>query len=430
MRKVSCTQALLFFVLASLIGVVLWSAQTKAQTKSHFKKDKYQLLETRKVTEASVCWLWRIGEKNQLYPFLQQQAHQIIFTNPEGKPIATYAYLPNAEITGSPTRKYLSTVTLEASATPFAELKTICFHVYNHLGEKQYQIKQSIGYDDPLPKCYLLDCGEAILANAALGKLELFSSMGQSKKHILLFSKNVFSYEKPMSLALSKYDQFMAIVTQLEPATLDPLSGQSRSGQPFLFYYSKDGQELWRKPLSEQTAGRVDISPDGMFCVVSHFSSLGQHSESRLTEIYDFSGERIMRLNTLFQQAAFSDDNRYLALANHDQWQLIDLIQKQPLWHSQTQQNRLIIDVRFHPSSKILGLLTGDNEWIGNKFVFTHPKLQLHDIQGKLLWEYEFSPEQIEVPSFAFADSEMRFGIGFRYSYRIYEDKSDFGSKR
>lgn len=392
---------------------------------------KFKLVESQSSRIAVNNWLWQKNENKQLFPFLEQRAEVVLFKDEAGTVVSEHAYLPNSEIPVSPAQKYLALKKLVKTENSHSEKRVIEYHIFNSNGEKQYRLARPIIADEPIPGCYLFDNGGALLADAPAGQLEFFDPSGEKQKVISLFGDNLYNYEKPMSISIAGQTNAIAVVTQKSPATINPETGEVESGQPFLIYLTRAGKENWRKALPEEHAGQVSISPNGHFCAVSQYSTLGPQTPVLVTEIYDSGGNPLMSFNSLFKQALFSNDSRYLALVEQDEWRLIDLVKQVEICHHYlaASEQRMIIDLHFHPAQNILALVTGVSRWKENQFLYQQPQVLLYDLKGSLKGKQSFEQDIVN-PSFIFSDSDLKFGIGFQHSFQTYEVKREIDSQK
>ena len=242
---------------------------------------------------------------------------------------------------------------------------------------------------------------------------------------MLLSPEVVYDYEKPLKLIFNEETTEITVLTQLQPATLNPVSGQAISGKPVLIQLDKTGNLLWQRQLSGQFAGELAVSPAGNVSIVSCYSTLAHKVPIELIAQYDQSGHRCWQRTDAFQRAIFSPDQTQVLLVdqNHAQLLAVDTGVQQAFLQL-PEKNRHILAAAFLNGSGI-ALLHGLLYWQDGGFVYQKPELSFFSPAGREMQTHTFADRTVLSPALYFDTQKHQLAVGFQFGYEILEVNID-----
>jgi hypothetical protein len=370
-------------------------------------------------------WRWRISAENGIHVFLKIKFDEVEFLRPSGKRISNFAYLPHSKIISSKKQNYVAFIKNVILAEQPTEQREISYLICNYQGEEQYTIPLKLHYDDPVPAIVIADDGRSILFEGSTGTVTVFTSQGEVLQKIDLFEDDVDALEKPIDGAVSTIAGKFVITAQKRPMTFHEKNDKYVSGEPWIFCFSFDGMELWKKPLGLITTSRVEISHKGKYVAVSYYSPSHQSDPTLRTTIFDEKGFSVMDIPHNFEKLDFSKDENSIYLCNRDQLFSINPTNKnyKKIKMAIHEERTIIAGLRVNKVKDGLIVLTAKSVFQNNRFEFVEPVLFQFDFQMEKKWEFSLPGDKFIEASIQLNDKEI--GIGFLSGYKIYEEHGE-----
>ncbi|OQX94791.1 hypothetical protein B6I21_08760, partial [candidate division KSB1 bacterium 4572_119] len=299
-------------------------------------------------------YFFREDKQKKIYPFLKVSENELEFFLPDGRLLTTFSYLPQSNVITSKGQNFVAFIQRSDSfEVPglYADKKKFVYRITNFKGQEKYSIKLELHQSEPIPAIYLNNDGRSILVDGAAAKIQLFSLNGAIIRSIDLFEDNIYNYEKPIYCATNALGNF-AVIAQKKPATFIEDNAEFISGEPWLFYFSHDGTEIWRKKLDAWSVSDLSISESGRIILVSSHTPVYGSNPRLKTYIFDSSGEEMAALPLLFRYAAFTDRDSLFYLADRSGIFLVDIENGKLNWQNfyNFEKTKTIINI-FHTSN-------------------------------------------------------------------------------
>jgi hypothetical protein len=367
-------------------------------------------------------WRWRISAENRIHVFLQIKFDEVEFLRPTDKPISSFAYLPHSTVISSKKKNYVAFIKNSIFPEQPTEQRIISYLICNYQGEVQYTIPLTLHYDDPIPSIAVADDGRSILFEGSTGTVTVFTSKGELQRKIDLFENDVAALEKPIAGAVSTNAGKFVITAQKRPLTFEKKTNEYLSGEPWIFCFSFDGMELWKKPLGLITTSRVEISHNGKYVAVSYYSPSYQSDPTLRTTIFDEKGFGVMEVPHIFEKLEFSTNENDIVFINRDHLISINLTDKiyKKIKITSQEQGTIITSLKVNDISNRAIVLTAKPVFQNNRFEFVEPVLFQFDYQLEKKWEFSLPGDKFIEASIQLNGKEI--GVGFLSGYKIYEE--------
>jgi len=298
----------------------------------------------------------------------------------------------------------------------------IMVDVYTTNADVLYQIQMQQFYDDTLPTIMLSDEGSMIAGQAASGTVWFYNAAGALTKEVRLFSTSSYDLERVLQLDLSAGTQRLAVIATERNAS--HLQGRADyiSANPFVFLFDLSGNEEWRQPLPESSAGRILMSPDGQYIVASSYSVDMRGYVKRNTRLFDRNGDKITDFDYLFRTSAFSPDSQFLLLAEKNKAMAVRTEDGHKSWQKRVSRTKgMVAAVSLTNDGQTSAVLVAKNKFQNKKFIFFDPEIQIINKSGNVIQTIDLSDETFVAPEFKFSTTGKELSVGFRQSLQIYE---------
>lgn len=290
-------------------------------------------------------------------------------------------------------------------------------------GEKLFSLSRKQYYDDSLPAVVVSNSdGSVIIGQNTSGKLWFYDSHGVLSKEVELFVDASYDLERVLHLDLSADGERLAVVASKRGASPLGSDAPHPSGEPHLFLFTHQGDEVWRKPLPDFNTSSVAISANGVHIIANSYTVDMPGNVKKTASLFDLNGETIARFDLLFKYAHFSPDSEFLLLAENSKALVVQLSTGNLVWsHTLPAKEGMITAGRLADKAEVAVLLVAQNEYREGAFVFTRPKLKVFDHPGNLHQEIPIKDETFEHPALKLSADHQYISIGFDHSYHIYE---------
>jgi len=301
-------------------------------------------------------------------------------------------------------------------------IQHLIVEVYTTNADVSYQIQMQQFYDDTLPTIVLSDEGGIIAGQAASGTVWFYNATGDLMKKVRLFSTPSYDLERVLQLDLSAGTQRLAVIATQRNAS--HLRGRADyiSANPFAFLFDLSGDEEWRRPLPESSAGRISVSPERQYIVASSYSVDMRGYVKKNARLFDGNGDEITDFDYLFRTAVFSQDSQVLLLAEKNNVMAVRTKDAHKSWQKRISRKKgMIAAVSLTGDGQTAAILAAKNKFQNNEFIFFKPEIQIINKSGNLIQTIDLNGETFVSPELKFSATGKELRVGFRESYQIYE---------
>lgn len=406
----------LFFVCIILFHVyTLFSANKIVQLERIFQAG----------IDQAIDWLWRPDSNRQLYPFVKLEFGQLTFLEKNGSVFKRTPRLPYSNVVTSPNQDFIGAVEIVGENTLAVDDKLFHYRIFSWNGIELFTIEKMKPYDEPLQAIYLFNDGGALLTDGARGSFELYRKNGHLNQRIVLFDDTEFDYEKPIECVIPENDDVFFVVTQKRPMTRDGETKQLVSGEPWIFCFTRDGEELWRKSIDHPTFSRVSASPAGQYIIISHHSLMEDDSPVLGSTVFDSDGNSILEIPINFRTSAFSADERQLFLADKKNVYSVDLAKRsvQKIYSVPETEDRFITKILVEDSGKEVIALIAQSVFQNNRFEFIEADVRKISSTGQVMWHIDLRDDVFVTPSIHIFKSQI--AIGCNSNFKLFRENRD-----
>lgn len=376
---------------------------------------RYQL-ERREVHPDPVLFWLTPGGQDDVFRMSRVQGGQIRFPDATGLALPEGFLFPVVSANG----RYWGTVAL--SGDPLTE-RQLHFSVYEGSGTLRYRLERVQHFDEPLPSLRLSGRdGALVISRSSTGQVWFYDQQGALIRELDLFPNLTYDLERIVTPEISDDGKTVAVLAGKRGAAPAGSDAPIPSAEPHLFLFTRDGELRWQQPLDEFTPGELAISAGGEHLAASGYTiEIGGRSTQR-SVVYDRAGKIILETPRRFEMAHFSSDGQFLLLADKKSAQLIELRSGVILWNKQYPDKKTgqLCAVRIGDSARTAALLSANNEYHPEGFVFTDPRLEILDRAGSLLQELTFPQAQFREPALLLSPDAATLFIGFQDQHQIY----------
>ncbi|MFZ5516024.1 MAG: hypothetical protein ACOY90_05270 [Candidatus Zhuqueibacterota bacterium] len=384
-----------------------------------------QLLMARQSPGTAIDWQWRLGSNLQLFPFMKIETESLRFLDENGRERNDVPYLPHSVVSIAPNRSCIGSAELIGENTLAPEDKIFRYRMHSGDGRLLYSFEKKKPYDEPLWSMYTFSTGRALLTDGARGSAELYDEAGQLAAHIELFDEEIFDYEKPIDCALAEDRGRFYIAAQKRPMTREPGTLRLISGEPWLFCFNLDGEELWRKAVDCPTFTRFTVSPGGQYLLLAHHSLTEQDVLIAATTVYDSDGNSVMEIPGNYRTSAFSMDETTLFLADKKSLYSVDVPKGMVQKMYTLPQSESGIFARLttgHSDGGVIGLVA-TSVFQNNRFEFGQIRVQKFTATGASDWMIDLGSDILLTPTVHVEQSQL--AVGFVSNYKIFRENRD-----
>ncbi|NIR70116.1 hypothetical protein GWN42_30175 [candidate division KSB1 bacterium] len=301
--------------------------------------------------------------------------------------------------------------------------KILQIDIYTSSGEKRYSLNRNQYYDDSIPSIVISNLdGSVIMGKNSVGKLWFYREDGELSKQVELFPDASYDLERILHLDLSEDGARLAVVASKRGASHLGSEAPHPSGEPHLFLFTHNGDELWRKALPDFNSSATAISKNGDHIIANSYTVDTQGNLQKQSLLFNDNGERIASFDLLFKYAHFSPDSRFLILAENTKAHVVELSTGRTVWSDNVSRKQgMITAVRLANNADVAVLLIAKNEFREGGFVFTNSRLRVLDRSGALHQDIAIKDEIFRKPALKLSPDHRHITVGFENSYRIYE---------
>jgi hypothetical protein len=157
------------------------------------------------------------------------------------------------------------------------------------------------------------------------------------------------------------------------------------------FRFSTSGEEQWRRELPAGTAGGLAISDDGESIVAGQYLVHVAENESRVESTISLlqrDGKLLAKVDGLFRQAIFSQENTRMLLRDRRQLRTLDIPSGKSLWQTYlSRRAEMFVDLVANMEQDKVVALAGSSVFKENRFVFENARLLGFDNRGRQQFE-------------------------------------------
>ncbi len=297
--------------------------------------------------------------------------------------------------------------------------KMLTLQFYSDRAELIFELNQKHVYDEPIPEVFVFNENRGfLLGNNAVGKLWFYDNQGRLENEIDLFPGAKFDLERILSIDASGDTRLIAVLATRRSASPMDSGVPNPSGEPTLFVFSNDGNEIWSRSLSEMAGGEVAVSPSGQYMLASSYSTDSRGGLRRVTTLFDSKGEQIQTFDFLFQTTSFSFSDTVLLMADRQTVKAVQLQSGKQEWQYKIKrQDGLITAVQIGKELQTSLILVAKDVFKNGAFVFVKPKLMVLNRLGKSIQTLDFPEREFVNPALFTSPGAETVGLGFRDAF-------------
>ncbi len=299
--------------------------------------------------------------------------------------------------------------------------RTLTFSLYSRDGQKLWTTHHSLDYDDPLPGFIISSAGRVVMAESPESILSFYDQKGSVDRRVQLFTDALWSNERSLAYAFSADGERLAVNALDHPPRPGDEMSPREPGRSFLILLDARGTELWRRELSSELSARVAISDRGEFIAAGGYAVKGMDVIEQSTFLYDGRGELTATLDMPFRFADFSSDGQLLLLGWKNDLHLVRTASGKRLWtRSLPEEAGPLRTLALAPDGGLALALQAAGNYRDDRFIYTHPRVSLHDQSGHQIWQGEFPEDSFLRPTAGFLENGGRIFLAFTGRYLIY----------
>ena len=254
-----------------------------------------------------------------------------------------------------------------------------------------------------------------VLGNSAIGKLWFHNYQGKLVHEVELFPGSRFDLERVLTIDASRDAQVIAVLATKRSASPQDADVLNPSGEPTLFTFTVEGNQIRSRALAESTGGEISVSPNGQYFIAGSYSWDSRGGLKRVTTLFDDQGELIKSYDFLFQTTAFSFTENYLLMADRQTVNAVELPSGNRVWqHKIKHDDGLVTAVAIGKDLQTSFVLVGKDAFRNGAFVFIDAKLLVLNQLGKPIQSLDFPEREFVNPALFTSPGAETVGVGFR----------------
>ncbi|RQW00516.1 MAG: hypothetical protein EH225_10360 [Calditrichaeota bacterium] len=300
--------------------------------------------------------------------------------------------------------------------------RELTISVYDQKLQSLYRLKRTLYYDRSLPLAELsaID-GSLVLGENDTGDLYFYNHTGQLLRQVSLFPDADYDLEKVLYADFSADGGNMAVVAAKRGNSPRGSSAPNSDSESHIFLFNTDGEEQWRKRLPEQSTSGVVISPDGQYMAAACYTIAMDGILTQKTVIFDNRGSQQGETDLMFKRARFSPHSDLLILADNQHVRLVNIPAATVMWNkTYPRQEGMITALDVTSGGYRSVLLTAQNDWTGNFFIFRKPSLIIVDKSGNIVHTQSFLDREFIEPALLLSEDSGEVSIGFENALQIF----------
>ncbi len=323
--------------------------------------------------------------------------------------------------------RFAALVTLNPveSVEPIDRELTISVFSVSDLTRELYHINRKLYFDRVIPSLSVIgNNGSVIVGESDTGEIWFYDQSGNLVSQVVLFPDAEYDLEKILDIDINEDGSRIAVVAGKRGGSPAGSDAVNPSAEPYLFCFTGQGMEIWRKALPDFNSNKVAISPDGRLIVANSFTIFVNGRLIKKTLIFNSEGANIFTTDILIKHARFSPDSRYVLLAENNQLQLVDAEQEKLLWRQKiSREDGIFIDGAVSGQNGIAAVLIAGISWENDQFVNLNPQVVLFNLKGQSLQRIESTGQKALKPGLCFGKVTEFLLVGLGNSYQIFRIK-------
>jgi len=403
------------FLLAALAGFAV-PAESMGKRNVELSPVDYRL-----ERELSLPDIWTALHPEDEGPTIVASEESIQFLGTSGRELKRLQRPPYSDVIFSKDGAYIGLRELAVPGKDPGAPRMLTFSLFSRDGQKLWTVHHSLDYDDPLPGFRISSAGRVVMVESPESILSFYDEQGSVDRRVQLFGDALWSNERPMAYAFSADGEHFAVnALDRLPRTGDEMSPRE-PGRSFLILLDARGTELWRRQLDSELSTRVAISDRGECIAAGGYAVKGMDVVEQSTFLYNGRGEFTATLDIPFRFADFSADGQLLLLGWKNDLHLVRTASgKRPWTLSLPAEAGQLRTLALAPDGGLALALQAAANYRGSRFVYTHPRVSLHDQTGRQIWQGEFPEDSFLRPTAGFLEDGGRFFLALTGRYLIY----------
>jgi len=294
------------------------------------------------------------------------------------------------------------------------------FSVINHIGKTQSTIHFLHFYDEPFPAFALSDKNGAVVAGqSATGTVWFYDATGHLSKEVDLFPDDEYALERILQIQISENGERVAVLATRRPSSPVDADVSNPSGDPTLFLFNSQGEEIWQRSLPGTDAGSIALSAQGNTIFASSYTSKLNGHVKHSSILFDDTGEKIAEFNLSFRKAHFSSNGERAILIDNRQAALINVSSKQIVWNFKSRKPQIIADAQLSQDGDVAVVLRAQNNFRNGKFIFEEPEIIVLNSKGEMTQSIAIDGT-FETPAISLSPDAKYIYLGLQKSLRIF----------
>ncbi len=271
----------------------------------------------------------------------------------------------------------------------------ITYTIFDRDGREIYSVIREAAYDAAFPSAGIFNSGKLVIIDSFSGLVEFYDTDGEKLRSKHFPGADDVEHERKIDFSLHN-DRAAFIVS--EPAHPD-----SR-----LMVFDETGNLLLLRTIEAPYTTGIVYSPDGSLLAVGTYRWIGKSLEENSYFLTD-DGEIVGYVDTGFQHGSFSDDGVYFIGYSNSHAHLINIEEYEVLWSHEREDDSIIIQAAWHPTTGIL-VLTSDKPVLqAGKWVYNNPIVRTLDtIGGDVISAREFPGATFSAGNFLKDNDEIK----------------------
>jgi hypothetical protein len=391
----------------SLLFLVLFLNRFLSAQESINQNVQYELISEKKIAPMVTSWFFSASQQRALTPDqMLSLADSRVDVFPHPPRFLKTSFSKNG--------RFFAIQTLNPRETVEKVDRELTISIYSDLKKESYRLVRTVYYDHSFPSLTISGSdGSMVLGENDSGELWFYDENGELIRQVMLFPEAEYDLEKVLDLDMSEDGSRIAVVAGKRGGSPIGSNAINPSAEPHLFFFTGDGQELWRKLLPDYNSTEVAISSNGQVIVANSFTISVEGKLNKRTLVFRQNGDIITEADMLFKQARFSEDTEYLLLASNQELQMVDLIAGKVMWSQKVlRKEGMIVDLDIADGGKQVAVLLAINEWNGSQFVYRQPLITIYDDRGEKIQKLTFADESSSKPAIHFINQDKNLLVG------------------
>ena len=268
--------------------------------------------------------------------------------------------------------------------------------------------------DQPLPQfCFNEAATRLLLADAGVARLTILNLEGEVVREVDLFGAPRYFNERPLFIAAGG-EEFFVLSQALPSAGQLPVN-------PVLLRLSAQGEEIWRRELTQHTGGGIAVSPEGRWILAGSYAVASPQSSVRSElQLFDGSGNEHFAREGLFRHGVFTQNGDRVLIVDRRQVRLLRVPGGEVVWeNSLSSRAEMFAAAAADANGENIFALIATSAFKDSRFVYENARLVRFDSGGKPQQAATISSDLIE-PVLAVALDGGRLALAAEGRLRCY----------